>query len=53
MCPRGKNKLMERIKLLDFSPEFDSVVDLSCIKDNSLKNGEFNVKIKIIYVHLQ
>lgn len=35
-----------RIKLLDFSPEFDSVVDLSCIKDNPLKNVVFNVKNK-------
>lgn len=48
MCSRAKNKLMVRIKLLDFSPEFDSVVDLSCFKDNPLKNGGFNVKIKMI-----
>lgn len=46
MCPRGKNKLMGRINLLDFSPEFDSAVDLSCIKDSPMKNGGFNVKNK-------
>lgn len=42
-----------RIKLLDFSPESDSVVDLLCIKDNPLKNVGFNAKTKIIHVHLQ
>lgn len=53
MCSRGENELVVRIKLLNFSPEFDSVVDLPCIKDNPLKNVGFNVKIKIIYVLLQ
>lgn len=53
MCPRGKNELVVRIKLLDFSPESDSVVDLLCIKENPLKNVGFNTKIKIIHMHLQ
>lgn len=53
MCPRGRNELAVRIKPLDFSPEFGSVVDLPCIKDSPLKNVGFNVKLGIIYVHLQ
>lgn len=53
MCPRGKNELVVRIKLLDFSPESDSVVDLLCIRDNPLKNVGCNAKSRIVYVHLK
>lgn len=54
MCPRGKSQSGEdKKKLLDPSPEFGSVVNLSCTNDNPLQNVCVNVKRKIIYVHLQ
>lgn len=42
-----------KIELPHPSPELGSVVNLHRTNDNPLQSGGFNVKIKIIYVHLQ
>lgn len=53
--PKGKERVSgeDKIELPDPSPEFGSVVNLLCTNDNPLQNVGFNVKIKIICVHLQ
>lgn len=53
--PKGEEWVSgeDKIELPDPSPEFDSVVNLSCTNDSPLQNFGFNVNIKIIYVHLQ
>lgn len=53
--PQGKERVSAEDKILlpDPSPEFGSVVNLSCANDNLLQNVGFNVKMKIISVHLQ
>lgn len=45
--PKGKKRVSDEDKILlpDPSPEFGSVVHLSCTNDNPLQNVGFNVKI--------
>lgn len=53
--PKGEKRVSGEgeIELPDPSAGFGSVVNLLCTNDNPLQNVGLNIKIKIIYVHLQ